>query len=194
MEVWKLLKRIETNLLRLYQSKESYFHWTFGVTEADCYGAIEVDNGNTILFIPRLPESYAVWMGKIHPPEYYKEKYEVNKVHYTDEVSDTKVLVKDSLSARVDDNQEFALRITSIGKLSRVLSTNCLCFGFEKPFGSSYSVVPSVLPWPPVKSSTQFPSNFWKKATCSFPGNLLQEERKKWLSECSEELTPTVEA
>ncbi|KAG8143847.1 putative Peptidase D protein [Naja naja] len=44
--------------------QESYFHWTFGVTEADCYGAIEVDSGNTILFIPRLPESYAIWMGK----------------------------------------------------------------------------------------------------------------------------------
>ncbi|KAL7978757.1 hypothetical protein Chor_013246 [Crotalus horridus] len=67
--------------------QESYFHWTFGVTEADCYGAIEVNNGNTILFIPRLPESYAVWMGKIHPPEYYKEKYSVNEVHYTDEIA-----------------------------------------------------------------------------------------------------------
>ncbi|XP_020653507.3 xaa-Pro dipeptidase [Pogona vitticeps] len=67
--------------------QESYFHWTFGVTEADCYGAVEVDSGNAILFIPRLPESYAVWMGKIHPPEYFKQKYAVNEVHYTDELS-----------------------------------------------------------------------------------------------------------
>ncbi|KAF7242747.1 Xaa-Pro dipeptidase, partial [Varanus komodoensis] len=43
--------------------QESYFHWTFGVTEADCYGAVEVDSGHAILFIPRLPESYATWMG-----------------------------------------------------------------------------------------------------------------------------------
>ncbi|XP_061449967.1 xaa-Pro dipeptidase isoform X3 [Rhineura floridana] len=67
--------------------QESYFHWTFGVTEADCYGAIEVDSGNALLFIPRLPESYAVWMGKIQPPEHFKQKYAVNEVHYTDELS-----------------------------------------------------------------------------------------------------------
>ncbi|XP_033014565.1 xaa-Pro dipeptidase [Lacerta agilis] len=67
--------------------QESYFHWTFGVTEADCYGAVEVDSGNAIVFIPRLPESYAVWMGKIQPPEFFRQKYAVNEVRYTDEIS-----------------------------------------------------------------------------------------------------------
>uniref|UniRef100_A0A670K7V8 Xaa-Pro dipeptidase n=1 Tax=Podarcis muralis TaxID=64176 RepID=A0A670K7V8_PODMU len=67
--------------------QESYFHWTFGVTEADCYGAVEVDSGNSILFIPRLPDSYAVWMGKIQPPEFFRQKYAVNEVRYTDEIS-----------------------------------------------------------------------------------------------------------
>uniref|UniRef100_A0A8D2J7G2 Xaa-Pro dipeptidase n=1 Tax=Varanus komodoensis TaxID=61221 RepID=A0A8D2J7G2_VARKO len=67
--------------------QESYFHWTFGVTEADCYGAVEVDSGHAILFIPRLPESYATWMGKIHPPEHFKQKYAVHEVRFTDEVS-----------------------------------------------------------------------------------------------------------
>ncbi|XP_062997408.1 xaa-Pro dipeptidase isoform X2 [Elgaria multicarinata webbii] len=67
--------------------QESYFHWTFGVIEPDCYGAVEVDSGNAVLFIPRLPESYAVWMGKIHPPEHFKQKYAVNEVRFTDELS-----------------------------------------------------------------------------------------------------------
>ncbi|NXT01066.1 PEPD dipeptidase, partial [Jacana jacana] len=44
--------------------QESYFHWTFGVTEAGCFGAVDVDTGRSILFVPQLPESYAVWMGK----------------------------------------------------------------------------------------------------------------------------------
>uniref|UniRef100_A0A8C9EJE4 Xaa-Pro dipeptidase n=1 Tax=Pavo cristatus TaxID=9049 RepID=A0A8C9EJE4_PAVCR len=43
--------------------QESYFHWTFGVTEAGCFGAVDVDTGRSMLFVPLLPESYAVWMG-----------------------------------------------------------------------------------------------------------------------------------
>ncbi|CAM5150991.1 unnamed protein product [Eretmochelys imbricata] len=67
--------------------QESYFHWTFGVTEPDCYGAIDVDTGKSILFVPKLPESYAVWMGKIHHPEYFRKKYAVDEVHYKNEIT-----------------------------------------------------------------------------------------------------------
>ncbi len=44
--------------------KESYFHWCFGVTEPDCFGAVDVDTGNSILFVPKLPVEYEIWMGK----------------------------------------------------------------------------------------------------------------------------------
>uniref|UniRef100_A0A8C2DUF5 Xaa-Pro dipeptidase n=1 Tax=Cyprinus carpio TaxID=7962 RepID=A0A8C2DUF5_CYPCA len=63
--------------------QESFFHWTFGVTEANCYGAIDVDSKKSILFVPKLPESYATWMGEIYPREHFKEKYSVDEVHYT---------------------------------------------------------------------------------------------------------------
>ena len=66
--------------------KESYFHWMFGVRESDCYGALQVDTGKAILFFPRLPSEYAIWMGTIHSPEHFKNKYQVDLVHYNDEV------------------------------------------------------------------------------------------------------------
>ncbi|XP_073441425.1 xaa-Pro dipeptidase-like [Dendrobates tinctorius] len=44
--------------------QESFFHWAFGVTESGCYGAIDVNTGRSIIFVQKLPESYAVWMGK----------------------------------------------------------------------------------------------------------------------------------
>ena len=44
--------------------QESYFHWTFGVTEADCYGALEVSTGRATIFVPYLPPEYAIWMGE----------------------------------------------------------------------------------------------------------------------------------
>ncbi|KAI6650715.1 Xaa-Pro dipeptidase [Oopsacas minuta] len=68
--------------------QESYFHWCFGVTEADCLAAIQVDTGYTVLFIPRLPAVYATWMGDIHPPSHFKDKYAIQEVQYTDQIAD----------------------------------------------------------------------------------------------------------
>nr|XP_055092189.1 xaa-Pro dipeptidase isoform X1 [Symphalangus syndactylus] len=67
--------------------QESFFHWAFGVTEPGCYGVIDVDTGKSTLFVPRLPASYATWMGKIHSKEHFKEKYAVDDVQYTDEIA-----------------------------------------------------------------------------------------------------------
>ncbi|RAL48801.1 hypothetical protein DM860_001121 [Cuscuta australis] len=66
--------------------QESYFAYLFGVKEPGFYGAIDVATGDSMLFAPRLPDSYAVWLGKIKPLSYFKEKYRVNKVFYTDEI------------------------------------------------------------------------------------------------------------
>ena len=72
--------------------QESYFHWMFGVREPDCYGAVHISTGRSILFVPRLPESYVVWMGTIHPLSHFKSEYVVDEVHYTDEIA--QVLLK----------------------------------------------------------------------------------------------------
>lgn len=66
--------------------QESYFHWAFGVQEPDFYGAIDVSDGRSYLFAPQLPESYAVWMGRLHTLETTRNRYGVDDVFWTDDV------------------------------------------------------------------------------------------------------------
>lgn len=55
--------------------------------ESDFFGFVDVDTGLSYLFIPRLPESFAVWMGKIYDCAHYQKKYEVDHVYYVDQVN-----------------------------------------------------------------------------------------------------------
>jgi Xaa-Pro dipeptidase len=66
--------------------QESFFQYLFGVKEPGFFGVIQVGSGRSVLFIPRLPEEYAVWMGRIHPPEHFRGEYEVDEVRYVDEL------------------------------------------------------------------------------------------------------------
>lgn len=45
--------------------QESFFQYLFGVKEPDCYAAISLATGHSHLFVPRLPRSYQVWMGRV---------------------------------------------------------------------------------------------------------------------------------
>uniref|UniRef100_T1JIH0 Xaa-Pro dipeptidase n=1 Tax=Strigamia maritima TaxID=126957 RepID=T1JIH0_STRMM len=67
--------------------QESYFHWAFGVQEPDYYGAIDVLNGRSYLFVPQMPDSYAVWLGKLHNTDHYRDRYCVDEVYYTNEIA-----------------------------------------------------------------------------------------------------------
>uniref|UniRef100_A0AAG5DET8 Xaa-Pro dipeptidase n=1 Tax=Anopheles atroparvus TaxID=41427 RepID=A0AAG5DET8_ANOAO len=66
--------------------QESYFTYLFGVTEPGCYGTVEVKSGRCTLYVPRLPEEYAVWMGSLLGLEDFKKKYDVDAVFYVDEI------------------------------------------------------------------------------------------------------------
>ncbi|XP_072931446.1 xaa-Pro dipeptidase [Epargyreus clarus] len=68
--------------------QESYFTWACGVREPGCYFALDVSTGKSHLFVPRLPEEYEVWMGKLLACEEFKKIYAVDEVHYVDEIRD----------------------------------------------------------------------------------------------------------
>lgn len=77
--------------------QESFFHWTFGALEPDFYGTIEVSTGKSRLFVPKLPESYAVWMGKLHDLKHFQEKYGVDEVHYVNDIAEVLASLKPEL-------------------------------------------------------------------------------------------------
>lgn len=67
--------------------QESYFTWACGVREPGCYLSIAAGTGETTLFVPKLPDSYAVWMGPLLTLKDFQEIYRVNNVFYTDEIA-----------------------------------------------------------------------------------------------------------
>lgn len=60
----KAKTRADTDHEPLFR-QESYFHYLFGVKEPDFFGALVPATKKSILFIPRLPPSYAIFMGKV---------------------------------------------------------------------------------------------------------------------------------
>eukprot|EP01104_Vermistella_antarctica_P016383 TRINITY_DN5563_c0_g1_i3.p1 TRINITY_DN5563_c0_g1~~TRINITY_DN5563_c0_g1_i3.p1 ORF type:complete len:337 (-),score=47.18 TRINITY_DN5563_c0_g1_i3:100-1110(-) len=67
--------------------QDKYFHYLFGVVTPGYYGAIDLVTKRCYLFVPRLPQSYAVWFGEIQPPSFYQTKHEVDDAFYADEVA-----------------------------------------------------------------------------------------------------------
>lgn len=74
--------RYNTDAEDLPFRQESYFFWTFGVHESEFFGVVDVDSGRSCLFPPTLDPSYAIWDGKINDESWFKDKYEVDDVHF----------------------------------------------------------------------------------------------------------------
>lgn len=81
------LTRYSTDNEPLFR-QESYFHWAFGVLEGDCAGVVDIATGDSILFVPRLPEEYAIWMGAIEGLDSFSSRYLTTRAKYCDEFDD----------------------------------------------------------------------------------------------------------
>jgi Xaa-Pro dipeptidase len=80
------------------------------VKEPGFYGVVEVSTGKALLFMPRLNEDFAIWMGRLLSRDEVKKMYSVDEVHYVDDVSKTFVSFCTRLKPRVsliDDHLKF---------------------------------------------------------------------------------------
>jgi len=67
--------------------QEPFFTYFFGVREPGCYGVVNVTNGHTTLFVPRLEDDYATWLGRLWTSNDFKNRYGVDDVKFVDELS-----------------------------------------------------------------------------------------------------------
>lgn len=65
--------------------QESYFYYLFGCELSDAFGVV-LSDGRGILFIPRLPEDYATWMGILPTPQSVRSLLDMDEVYYIDEM------------------------------------------------------------------------------------------------------------
>ena len=89
--------RYDTDHIPLFR-QESYFAYLFGVKEPGFFGALDLATGTSTLFCPRLDVEYAVWLGQIQPPSFFKELYGVDEAYYVDELEEV-LEVKEQLSS-----------------------------------------------------------------------------------------------
>ncbi|XP_041981280.1 xaa-Pro dipeptidase [Aricia agestis] len=74
--------------------QEAYFTWVCGVREPGCYFALDVKTKKSYLFVPRLPEEYEVWMGKLLSCLEFKNIYGLDEVHYVDQLQEVLTALK----------------------------------------------------------------------------------------------------
>ncbi|XP_069681426.1 xaa-Pro dipeptidase isoform X3 [Periplaneta americana] len=67
--------------------QEPFFQWAFGVKEPGCYGVVDVHTAKSLLFVPYMPEEYAIWMGKLPTLDTFKGMYHVDEVHYVKDIA-----------------------------------------------------------------------------------------------------------
>lgn len=67
--------------------QDSWFQYLFGCREPNFWGLVHISTLKSCLFIPRLPQEYEIWCGKILPNDYFKQHYAVSEVYYDDEMA-----------------------------------------------------------------------------------------------------------
>lgn len=67
--------------------QEAFFHYLFWINEPDCYGVIDLERQESLLFVPEIPDSAERWNGTRLPLSYYTERYGVDATYLTKDLA-----------------------------------------------------------------------------------------------------------
>eukprot|EP01102_Stenamoeba_stenopodia_P003164 TRINITY_DN130_c0_g1_i1.p1 TRINITY_DN130_c0_g1~~TRINITY_DN130_c0_g1_i1.p1 ORF type:complete len:485 (+),score=102.13 TRINITY_DN130_c0_g1_i1:143-1456(+) len=91
-EDWELY---DTDVCKADFRQEPFFRYLFGINEPDCFGALALDSGKSILFVPEVLEAWERWNGPRRPDEFYNKQYGVTETYLTKEIDE--VLQKEGI-------------------------------------------------------------------------------------------------
>lgn len=111
--------------------QESNFNYLFGVREPGFKGAIDLSTNKSMLFVPRLGVEWELWSGERKSLEYYQKHYQVDEVHYVDEMAE----VLHNLGVKN------LLRLYGLNRDSRNYTTTTCTFDGVKKFTVNDSIV-----------------------------------------------------
>jgi len=66
--------------------QEAFFRYLFGINEPDCYGILDLERKESVLFVPRVLDDWQRWHGAALPLDYYTKRYGVTTTRYVDEL------------------------------------------------------------------------------------------------------------
>eukprot|EP00457_Paulinella_chromatophora_P002565 gb/GEZN01002570.1/.p1 GENE.gb/GEZN01002570.1/~~gb/GEZN01002570.1/.p1 ORF type:complete len:584 (-),score=61.07 gb/GEZN01002570.1/:571-2322(-) len=67
--------------------QEAYFLYLFGVVLPDCFGVMDLDKQQTLLFVPPVTYDSQRWMGEKRPLSWYNKRYLVDEVFETGDLA-----------------------------------------------------------------------------------------------------------
>jgi len=79
----------DTDVLKCEFRQEAFFLYLFGLNEPDCYGALDLATGETMLFVPATSDEAERWEGNRRPVEYWTQRYGVSATFHVDQLAAT---------------------------------------------------------------------------------------------------------
>jgi len=76
----------DTDTVKCDFRQESFFRYLFGINEPDCFGLLDLEKQESVLFVPVFSEDSERWNGDNRPLKFYVDRYGVNQALNVDDI------------------------------------------------------------------------------------------------------------